>query len=260
MSTPLDIVTSSDALRARLESNRRYSSVDFQDWLLERLAVAPGMDVLDVGCGTGAQALALLETVGLKGSISALDVSAPSVERVREQARKHPNLEAEVAEMMTLAEVIAARFRVKKYDLAQSTYALYYAADPVRVLDAMRAALRPTGRMAVCVPNNPHGLVEFIRRFMPVPPANDASGRFGGEVLEPYFRRHFIEVDISLLCNVQRIPTTAEVMKFWRNTSYFNADVAGAVEAAIDDEVTRAGAFAYEKNSFLVVGRTPRDG
>jgi len=252
------INTSSAALAERLETNRKYSAVDFQDWLMQRLAVRPGADVLDVGCGTGAQTLAFLSAVGPRGSVSALDLSPESIATVRTRAGAAPNLQGEVADMMDVAEVVARRFRVKRFDLAQSTYALYYATRPVGVLDAMRRVLKPGGRIAVCTPNNPHGLIEFIRRFTEVPAANDANGRFGPDVLEPYFRRHFFVVDIALLCNVQRVPTVDEVMRFWRNTSYYDSAVADRVATAVEDEISRRGGFFYEKNSYLIVGSVPR--
>jgi ubiquinone/menaquinone biosynthesis C-methylase UbiE len=254
-----NVITSTESLNIRLAANRRYSTIDFQAWLMRHLDVRDGMDVLDVGCGNGAQALELLRRVGAKGSVSALDIATTSVESLRAQSAGAENLRAAVADMMELAGVVASTFRGKRYDLAQSTYALYYAADPVRVLDAMRAVLKPAGRLATCVPNNPHGLHEFLKRFIAVPAAADAVGRFGAEVLEPYFRRHFAEVSVHLLCNVQKIPLASEVMRFWGNTSYYDVAADGIVRAAIEREIGEHGHFAFQKNSFLIVGQSPFD-
>lgn len=252
--TVSDVATSHASLTARLASNERYGGVDFQGWLLGHLGVEPGMDILDVGCGSGAQTLRLLAQVGAAGSVSALDISAESVAALR-RAAPAPNLQVEAADMADLAQVVAGRFRHRRYDLAQSTYALYYAADPVAVLEAMRLALKPGGRMAVCVPNNPHGLVELVKRFRPVPEAVESCGRFGPEVLEPYFRRRCATVDIHLLRNDLAIPRTDEVIGFLRNSSYFAPAIEAQVRAAVDAEIARTGQFRYQKNSYLIIGR-----
>ncbi|WP_430397219.1 class I SAM-dependent methyltransferase [Ferrovibrio sp.] len=249
-----NINTSTSALQARLDSNNRFSAVDFQTWLFERLAPRAGMDVLDVGCGTGAQSLRLLDAVGAQGSVSALDLSAASVEGLVAKAAGRGKLQAVVSGMDDLGKVIAGQFAVKQYDLAQSTYALYYAADPVRVLDAMRAALKPDGRLAVCVPNHPHGLVELIRRFGPIPKPVDDCNFFPVQVLDPYFRRHFVQVTVHLLRNTQRVPSVEEVMVFLRNAAYFNPATADQVAAAVAEEIARHGYFTYDKHSYLIIG------
>ena len=68
--------TATAFLEKRIEINRAYASADFDAWLLERLSVRSGEDILDVGCGSGAQTVPFATLVGLTGSVSALDISA----------------------------------------------------------------------------------------------------------------------------------------------------------------------------------------
>src|SRR2546426_10048756 len=86
--------TSTEHLNTRLELNKKYSSTNFDAWLLARLDVKKGQDILDVGCGTGAQTLPFLKIVGKAGSVSSLDISAESVETLKKQAGDAPNLDA----------------------------------------------------------------------------------------------------------------------------------------------------------------------
>ena len=51
--------TATTYLEKRIEINRAYSSVDFDAWLFDRLAVESGENILDVGCGSGAQTIPL---------------------------------------------------------------------------------------------------------------------------------------------------------------------------------------------------------
>lgn len=252
------LILSTKSLETRLNINDRVSQADFHGWLNSHLAVRRGMDVLDVGCGDGAQAVRFLRRVGADGSVSALDLSASSIEKLQAATAGAPNMQAITLDMAKTGEAITRTFRVKRYDLAQSTYSLYYAARPVKVLDAMREALKPGGRLAICTPNDPHSLSLFCGRFAPLSPDVVACGRFGPDVLEPYFRKHFVTVDIYLLRNELRFPTADEVLGMMRNAAYFKTEIETEVRRAVQSEIRRKGYFRAEKNSFLIIGHAPR--
>src|SRR5580704_3552388 len=53
-----------------------------------RLRLPAGAKVLDVGCGTGASALAAAEVIGRDGSVLGVDLSARLLDRGRTKARR----------------------------------------------------------------------------------------------------------------------------------------------------------------------------
>src|SRR6267378_5856323 len=106
--------TSTEHLNTRLELNRKYSSTNFDAWLIARLDVKAGQDILDVGCGTGAQTLPFLKIVAKDGSVSSLDISADSIGELKKQAGEAPNLDAIAADMASLEQRIEQNFRIKK--------------------------------------------------------------------------------------------------------------------------------------------------
>lgn len=257
MSTPAEAnIENNQSLVARLEVNRKFAQSDFHNWVYERLAFQPGMDVLDVGCGNGAQAVEALKRVGPGGSVSAMDISAESVEQLRDQARDARNLTAVVGDMRNLADDIRDRFRVKTYDLAYSVYSLWYGGEHIKILDVMREALKPGGRLVVCVPNHPNGLRELVKSLGRPTPYWDQSTHFGSNVLEPYFRAYFYQVTIHLQKNVVRIPSVDELLRFFRATGYHSAEVEPRLARYVAAEIEGAGTFSFEKNNYLIEGRS----
>ncbi|MFM9941051.1 MAG: class I SAM-dependent methyltransferase [Hyphomicrobiaceae bacterium] len=251
-----ELSISNVSLETRLDINQRFSSRNFHDWLLTRLAVKPGANILDVGSGNGAQSLAMLARVAPLGTVSAMDISAQSIARLRDAAGNTPALQTAVGDMQDLAKAISTEFHQKSFDLAQSTYALYYAARPLEVLDVMRGALNQGGRLAVCTPNDPHSLSLLCGRFLSLPPDVVACGRFGPDVLEPYFRRHFAVVDIHLLRNVMEFTDSEDVLILMRNAAYFDPEIEVQVKAVVEAEISSTGLFRAEKNSYLIIGHT----
>jgi ubiquinone/menaquinone biosynthesis C-methylase UbiE len=253
----LEKATSTGSLEVRLQVNSQYSSTNFNDWLMARLQVAPGEDILDVGCGTGAQTIPFAKLVGPAGSVSAMDLSQDSITSLLEQAGNLDNVEAVAGDMADLDAIIKNQFTTKKFDLAHSSYALYYTRDRHRVLDAMREALKEDGRLAIFTPNDPHGMVNFVKRWAKVPAQVEDCFKFGPAVLEPYFREHFWDVSIFLFHNVLRIPRTEEVMKFYRSTTYYDPATEQDVAAEVERQIDAKGYFEYEKNGYLIIGARP---
>ena len=55
---------------------------------MQRAAVQPGDQVMDVGCGCGQAALELAERVGPQGTVLGVDISTPMLARARERQRE----------------------------------------------------------------------------------------------------------------------------------------------------------------------------
>ena len=246
--------TATTYLERRIEVNRAFSSADLDQWLFERLAVKPGEHILDVGCGSGKQAIPFADMVGSQGSVSAIDISTESIALLKSRLTAGLRVEAVAADMADLTRVVADVLSVKRYSLTHSSYALYYSPMRLRVLDGMRAVLIPGGRCAIFTPDRPHGLVELAARFGDVPSAVNESLQFGPEVLRPYFERHFRAVTVHRFHNIVTIPSPDILVDFYRQTTYYNAGIELQIWAVADEEIRQKGSFQYEKNGYLIIG------
>lgn len=245
----------SNKLTTRLDINKRYQSKDFTEWLFKRLSIVPGESILDVGCGTGAQSLRFLKEVGQHGSVSALDLSEDSIELLINKSGDDTRLVAVADDMANLEEVIDRKFREKKYTLAHSSYALYYSPSREDVLRTMIESLYGVGRLAIFTPVTPHGMVDIARRFGDVPDAVLDSLRYGPDVLEPIFRKAFVEVEIHYFQSEMRVTNKEDFIDFYKATTYFKEEALPEIGDFADQEISRQGKICYEKNGYLIIGR-----
>ena len=112
---------------------------------LAAAAPAAGEHVLDIGCGAGATSLALAARVGAGGRVLGLDISEALIARARERIPAGAPLAFELGDASTAA------LPAGSFDLLFSRFGVMFFEDPVAAFTHMRAALKPSGRLAfVC--------------------------------------------------------------------------------------------------------------
>lgn len=108
--------------------------------LLERAGIGAGWSCVEVGAGTGAIAAAMAEYVGSAGSVLATELRPEHVQRLR-------------AELPTSVDVLEHDCRNPLpgagYDLIHARFVLEHLADRSEVLERLRLALRPGGRLVI---------------------------------------------------------------------------------------------------------------
>lgn len=102
-------------------------------------ALARGIDVVDVGCGSGRSLLRMAEAFP-KSRFAGYDFSEQAIEAGRAEAARRglKNVRFEIKDAARIGESQA-------YDLITAFDAIHDQADPVKVLDQISAALRPGG-------------------------------------------------------------------------------------------------------------------
>ncbi|CUH48506.1 class I SAM-dependent methyltransferase [Ruegeria atlantica] len=132
------------------------------DLVLERAELKPDMRVLDIGCGTGASAIAAAHAVGPDGHILAADVSQPFLDRASARASDagSQNITFQFADAQTYA------FEAADRDAMISRFGVMFFEDTVAAFANMTRALRPGGTMTFAawgpLPGNPWFRVPHI--------------------------------------------------------------------------------------------------
>lgn len=118
---------------------------DRREQIVDALQLPSGASVADIGAGTGLFTMLFAERVGPAGSVYAVDISPSFIEAI--QAR---------AAARGLDNVVPIVNSQQGVDLQSNSVDLVFIADtyhhfehPQRMLDSIRTALRPNGRLAV---------------------------------------------------------------------------------------------------------------
>lgn len=162
---------------------------------IDAAGIAPGHDVLDIGCGCGQSTLEIARRIGPDGSVLGVDISAPMLQRAAKQAAEAGLSQASFrnadAQTHTFAEASA--------DHVFSRFGVMFFADPPGAFANLRNALRPSGRLTfLCwqpITENPWMLTPLLAAAdhipLPSPPAPGAPGPFA--FANPDFVREILE-------------------------------------------------------------------
>lgn len=126
-------------LMAQIPAVRRLKA-----WALERLAPQPGMTAVDVGCGTGEDALGLAAAVTPDGYAIGVDASGVMIAEARRRADA-----AGSAARFEIGRADALPFQDASVDLLRAERVLQHVPDPEACVVDMHRVLRPGGRVAL---------------------------------------------------------------------------------------------------------------
>lgn len=115
--------------------------------LMEGLALRPGLQVLDVGCGVGGLAVWLARTFGCR--VTAMNIVPEHLARARQTAQRHG-----VAEQcrFILMDLSRLAFRHESFDVVINQETFCYALDPRAYLESVWRVLRPGGQWRAMEP------------------------------------------------------------------------------------------------------------
>jgi SAM-dependent methyltransferase len=142
--------------------------------LVQRIGVAPGLKVLDLGCGDGTTAL---PAARVGADVLGVDIARNLVEAGNRRAAEHglTNLRFEEGDASNLHELPDAAF-----DLVVSVFGAMFAPRPFEVAKEMVRVTRPGGRIVMgnWIPGDPTLVAQILKissSYTPPPPEGFVS-------------------------------------------------------------------------------------
>ncbi len=227
------------------------------------LAVRHGGRILDVGCGTGDDAIALAELVGTTGQVVGIDSSAVMVEEARRRA-------ADLALPVTFTEGDAHHltFADGTFDGCRADRTFQHLERPDQALAELVRVAKPGAVVLVADPDWETLVIDapdqaVTRRVVEANSATTRNGRMGRQLPRLFRRAGLVEVGV--------VPVTITIGDYAVANQIFGFGDAlerargiGSIPASEADswvrglqEADRAGEFFSAMCGFIVTGRKP---
>jgi SAM-dependent methyltransferase len=238
-----------NALKNRIGANDRGSLYDLEGWVIHQCEPHHGMQVLDLGCGTGKQIFRFADLVSSTGSILGIDISQQAVDEVNEKAKtkqlkKIRAIKASLDECTNLLQGA-------KFDLIMSCYAIYYANDMKRVICELRSLLNPNGHIFLCGPAkmNNQEMFNIINDVISDPSKQvEVADDFIDASSIEEISRHYQRFNTIRLDNKIQFDSVDNVLQWWKNHSSFIPEIYDSVENSLRTHFAVKGKFVLTKN------------
>jgi SAM-dependent methyltransferase len=237
------------ALERRIAAHERFGARDLAPWILEHLQPVPGLEVLELGCGTGQQTLPVARAIGDTGRVLAVDASSEALARLRTSAGA-ARIGARIELLRGDFDDLARRSCNRSFDRVLSCYALYYARAPASVLRAVHSVLRPGGILFYCGPGRGNN-AELKRLHRSIPGAHaeeeDPPTRFMEEEGPGIAAELFGAVERSTFENPLRFDSAEALHSYWSAYFLYDPQLEPGFEAAARNHFERNATFTTVK-------------
>ena len=250
----------SEFLTVRAEGNKRYGKADFEGWVRSLLDSLHFSRVLDLCCGTGNQLVLYAQRPNIE-QLTGVDIAERSLIQARARLDGMGVGTLAKLECVAIDEAFSRpSISEAQYDLAACFYGLYYADDPVAVLNAMIDRLAPGGALLVVGPHgaNNRALFDLLSRHYKLPQAVLSSAQdFMSEIVLPTVERR-LEVEKHTFVNPVRYPDPEALLGYWRASTFYEPACEQSVAHDIDVHFSAHGSFVLEKHVMAALGRNVR--
>ena len=238
-------------LKSRIEINKKFGTVDLDEWIFSKFDIKDSYAVLDLGCGTGNHIIKLAELFS-NANYYGIDISNSSIIEAKKKAEQ---------KNLKINFICGDAFDVSKlennfFDLIISLYALYYIKDTQKILSVLKARLKKDGKIAVMAPyrGNNEEWYSILRTFMKIPDDIEsvADNFMDNEVL-PFARSNFKNVKIYNFVNKVLVPSYDDLKKYWVSNIYHKEEFDTDFEKKASEFFKKNKYFAITKIGMMVI-------
>ena len=252
----LDVGASEAARLALL--NRIYGP--YTESFLSRAGLAPGMTVLDVGCGTGTVTSWIASRVARGGHVLGVDASEEQL-AVAGQAATAAGLDNVEFRALSAADLDKLD---RRFDLVFARFLLVHVTDPVLVLRAMLNRVRPGGLLALdeqelaaacCVPTAPvfEQSVDLAYRAAR---SRGTDLDYGKAVFGQFLKLGCVDIELQVVQPALTSPATKRLWPMFFRSARPSLLQSGLIgEAELDAIVVGLDALANDERCYLLAMR-----
>lgn len=150
-----------DNLNIRISIHDKYSvnKMGFGNWIFSNYEIRDGMNVLELGCGTGDMWKKNMDFINKCSQLIMTDLSKGMLETAKVNVGEHSNVLYQIVDIQSIP------FTNNKFDVVIANMMLYHVPDLNKGLSEVRRVLKQGGKF-YCATYGEHGIIEYLSNLL----------------------------------------------------------------------------------------------
>lgn len=233
-------ISDNTSLEERIRINKKYTLYDFNKWTFSVYKFKSKMDILDIGCGNGAQIIEAKKKLKNTGSIIGVDISKSSINKIKK--KNFSNVYLFNADMDNILKI--NKIKHKRFDLIHSTYAIYYSNNPKKLLLGLKNYLKKNGRLIINVPDNSNSLIKLLK-------IKEKKLKYDYIYFQNFFNKYFRKRNYYHLNNELKITKYEDFFSFFRSSSLYTKKRERFIKKIILKSFKKNGFFSIKRGALF---------
>lgn len=148
-------------LNTRISIHSKYSvnKMGFGNWIFLNYEIRDGMNVLELGCGTGDMWKKNIDFINRCSQLIMTDFSEGMLEAAKANVGEHSNVSYQVVDIQSIP------FADNSFDVVIANMMLYHVPDLNKGLSEVRRVLKHGGKF-YCATYGEHGIIEYLSNLL----------------------------------------------------------------------------------------------
>lgn len=162
----------SSHLNTRISIHDKYSvnKMGFGTWIFSNYEIQNGMQVLELGCGTGDMWKGKTDIIKKCSKLILTDFSKGMLETAQANVGQHDNLSYQVVDIQSIP------FVENTFDIVIANMMLYHVPDTDKALSEVKRVLKQDGKF-YCATYGEHGIIEYLSHLLSVYGVEDHTNK-----------------------------------------------------------------------------------
>jgi ubiquinone/menaquinone biosynthesis C-methylase UbiE len=237
-------------LQNRIAAHEKYGKYEINDWILHKLNLKVGQNVLDIGCGNGKQLIEYAKIIQPCGKATGIDISEDLLKEARIKSKSEQLTNVSLYKWSADDQL---PYNENTFDVVSCCFSIYYYTDIKKTLNEIYRVMMPEGRFFVAAPTRNN--ISELNSLLGI--KSSYVKRTECDII-PEICNTFPTTEIEIFHNPIEFPSVDTFMEYFTSTLTYkdiSLDKEDMITSVVQNTIDKKGCFTMTKEVYCILAK-----